>query len=66
MKLPKEFLERMEKMLGAEYEAFLKSYENAAEIWTQGEHGKDQRGEISGAGSVSSDTDPVDPEWILL
>ena len=27
MKLPKEFLERMEKMLGAEYEAFLKSYE---------------------------------------
>ena len=27
MKLPKEFLERMEKMLGTEYEAFLKSYE---------------------------------------
>ena len=27
MKLPGEFLERMEKMLGAEYEAFLKSYE---------------------------------------
>ena len=27
MKLPEEFLERMEKMLGTEYEAFLKSYE---------------------------------------
>ncbi|MDD6661874.1 MAG: RsmB/NOP family class I SAM-dependent RNA methyltransferase [Lachnospiraceae bacterium] len=27
MKLPEKFLERMERMLGAEYEAFLKSYE---------------------------------------
>ena len=26
--LPKEFLERMEKMLGSEYRAFLESYEN--------------------------------------
>ena len=66
MKLPKEFLERMEKMLGAEYEAFLKSYEEPRKFGLRVNTAKISVEKFQELAPFHLSTDPVDPEWILL
>ena len=50
--IPAAFLERMERLLGGEYPAFLASYAEHPTRWAAGEHAEDRARGVSAACAV--------------